>query len=57
MADRKHRTPALRFIATPLRFELLIGNVKLSILGEQQLLADPTSRLNVIVHIRLFEHI
>ncbi|KAI4642568.1 uncharacterized protein J4E79_011450 [Alternaria viburni] len=31
MADREHHTPALRFIATPLRFELLVGSVKLSI--------------------------
>jgi len=56
MADRKLCAPALRFTATPLCFELLVGNIKLSILGEQQLLADPSSRLNVIVHIGLFEY-
>ncbi|KAI4941288.1 hypothetical protein J4E91_010865 [Alternaria rosae] len=58
IANKYQQSPiALRSIATPLSFELLVGNVKLSIVGEQQLLADPSSRLNVIVHIRLLEHV
>jgi hypothetical protein len=56
VATYKHCTSTIYLVATPLGFKLFVDAIKLSIVKEQQLLAYSSTRLNVIIRIRLLAH-